>query len=535
MTDYLYTSPVAELGYGKRQETINKDVIENPAPGHYDARKNDKIVEPHIRQRSKIAVKQAKEKERTAKRKKDRPQDEVGFKARDRAPPIIHPGEDKGGSAAAQLLNAENVYTLGMAERDKRKVSDVPGPGTHNIKTHIGAGPAYTMGGGEKDTKGERDQTGPSSYNIVLKSRAPKYSFGGRPGITLGFGNKGQFKSMKPGPGAYESNDVQFKKPCTKFSKAGRDSLVKTHGPPPSTEFNPQPAALESNKYSFPRANRLDDPGRDRNARKPGPGEYEVLKMLPKGQAKSMLGGSLDPPKMKDNGVPGPGNYFVEQTESEYLNHIPGVKIVSKPPRFKERADKDDDAKKYIDKGSNIIPHKTEPGFSIGRGLREPIKNKFHTPAPNAYNVVDFPVDEDKKGEDKGLEKKYKFHMGMRTNYKANRGQDMPGPAEYYPDLYEPITHAHLIGTGQRSDLGVGKSYLTPGPGEYEVRGKFEGPQIKFGNEVKNTKIKKTYEPGPANYDLPGTVGNIPRYLRLKQEREEMEKEGDKDDKIDLY
>jgi len=32
---------------------------------------------------------------------------------------------------------------------------------------------------------------------------------------------------------------------------------------------------------------------------------------------------------------------------------------------------------------------------------------------------------------------------------------------------------------------------------------------------MKITKIKKTFEPGPGSYDLPTTVGHIPKYLLL--------------------
>jgi Sperm-tail PG-rich repeat len=124
--------------------------------------------------------------------------------------------------------------------------------------------------------------------------------------------------------------------------------------------------------------------------------------------------------------------------------------------------------------------------------------------------------------------------MGIKTNYKPNKGLEIPGPGEYLTDLYEQIGPSHTIGTGMRSDLGVGKAYLAPGPGQYNIRGKFDGAQVKFGNEIKNTKIKKTYEPGPATYDIPGTVGNIPKYLRLKQEREALENLEDKSEDLDL-
>uniref|UniRef100_A0A7S3J6Y2 Uncharacterized protein n=1 Tax=Euplotes harpa TaxID=151035 RepID=A0A7S3J6Y2_9SPIT len=238
-----------------------------------------------------------------------------------------------------------------------------------------------------------------------------------------------------------------------------------------------------------------------------------------------MLGGSLEPQKIKDNGVPGPGNYFEDMNINGHLNHVPGVCIVDKPPRFKElEKEKEFDGAKKTKSHDFVNPHNYVPGYSIGNGLREPLKNKFHTPAPNTYNVLD---------DNKPLDK-YKFHMGMRTNYKANKGQETPGPGEYLTEIYEQIGPTHLIGTGQRSDLGVGKAYLSPGPGQYNVRSKLDGVQIKFGNQAKDTKIKKTYEPGPASYDLPGTVGNVPKYLRLKNEKDALGKDDDKSEDLEL-
>ncbi len=34
---------------------------------------------------------------------------------------------------------------------------------------------------------------------------------------------------------------------------------------------------------------------------------------------------------------------------------------------------------------------------------------------------------------------------------------------------------------------------------------------------MKLTKIKKTFEPGPGSYDLPTSVGHIPKYLLIGQ------------------
>ena len=61
----------------------------------------------------------------------------------------------------------------------------------------------------------------------------------------------------------------------------------------------------------------------------------------------------------------------------------------------------------------------------------------------------------------------------------------------------------------------MGKAHLFPGPGEYETRPKLEGPKVGFGTQMKMTKIKKTFEPGPGSYDAPSTVGHIPKYLLM--------------------
>jgi hypothetical protein len=220
MTDWIYSSPVANMGGGNRQATLNKEVCEYPAPNRYEPRKNDRIVDPHVRQRKRITVKQPLEKEHQARRKKDRSDQEVNFLSQTYkqgfSQPIVQTNlqEMSPEQSTMEAANVQNVYTLGMAERDKLKESTGPGPGTHNFKSKIGEGPAYKIGAKEKDYKGDRDQTaGPSSFNIVLKSRAPKYSFGSRPGVGLGYGLMKQAKSMKPGPGAYENKDNQFKKP----------------------------------------------------------------------------------------------------------------------------------------------------------------------------------------------------------------------------------------------------------------------------------------------------------------------------------
>ncbi len=67
---------------------------------------------------------------------------------------------------------------------------------------------------------------------------------------------------------------------------------------------------------------------------------------------------------------------------------------------------------------------------------------------------------------EKALDKP-KFHMGIKPGARTNKNLDMPGPGEYETDVV-PMHHssvAYMIGSGLRSDLGIGKSHLSPGPG----------------------------------------------------------------------
>lgn len=116
--------------------------------------------------------------------------------------------------------------------------------------------------------------------------------------------------------------------------------------------------------------------------------------------------------------------------------------------------------------------------------------------------------------------------MGSKTGNFLGKNMDMPGPGEYETDVI-PIHHsnvAYFIGTGVRSDLGVGKAYMYPGPGEYnqDVDPKME-PVLRiagtFGLEKKNTAVKKNFAPGPGSYDLPSTVGLMPQYLKTEENK----------------
>ena len=100
-------------------------------------------------------------------------------------------------------------------------------------------------------------------------------------------------------------------------------------------------------------------------------------------------------------------------------------------------------------------------GVRFGHGTREAGKlDTSQQPGPADYRI---------KGGFDDLGTKPKFVMGMRYGEKSM--QDMPGPGDYDTSLNPNMSYgpAHWIGTGKRSDLGVGKALYTPGPGQYNL------------------------------------------------------------------
>ena len=91
MTDFMHSSGAASIGFGKRIETINKEVLEYPAPGMYEQRKNDKITDPEVRQRKRIKFTIPEEKKREARRKKDRVDTDPRMKRDQRLPIVVLP------------------------------------------------------------------------------------------------------------------------------------------------------------------------------------------------------------------------------------------------------------------------------------------------------------------------------------------------------------------------------------------------------------------------------------------------------------
>lgn len=184
------------------------------------------------------------------------------------------------------------------------------------IPSHTTTGPRYSMGI-KKTMKHEKDGLGPGAYAVKAPNTAPHYGFGMnlKSDITLTRDRKlFPDKVDDPGPGQYENNDIQFKKPTTKFSKDGRKDLARREGYPAPNNYDPNSETEPVHSYSFPKAMRLEDAALAKSNISPGPCTYDIVDFDNKnnkisGTAVRILGGPLESKGTPDNGVPGPGAY----------------------------------------------------------------------------------------------------------------------------------------------------------------------------------------------------------------------------------
>ena len=362
-----------------------------------------------------------------------------------------------------------------------------------------------------------------------------------------------------PGPGDYElPGAVRVHKrnasstQHSTFGGANRDWSdlpQNTPGPTAYSQIYPKPPeqrAFSNDGYSFPKDGEKSPTGGFlKIAANPGPGSYNP-DLLKNGTSKPMLGGSIEPEKLKDNGVPGPGMY-----DPEDLNSVPSFLIVNKKRAALTKNENSKEAPVGPQKYDLIYPGETFKGQKYpgqkeevacspdklgsfgnarrdGKGsvnedekyrkvrqAREKTTQYLGVPGPGNYKITgDFDFRDPTRPDDRSG-KNPKFCFGMKTALRA-KNLDMPGPGEYEVDVY-PMNQSNIaywIGTDVRRDLAVPYSHLYPGPGSYDGEDIKKEPAVSFPRDPKNTSVEKTNDPGPGTYAHFSSVGVMAAYQR---------------------
>lgn len=197
----------------------------------------------------------------------------------------------------------------------------------------------------------------------------------------------------------------------------------------------------------------------------PGPGAYDQRGMF---ESPGKVKGTTLVPRRPDSAMfsagrtPGPGAY----TPSTNL------KTTSSPAYRMGSASRDTKQRDGAPGPGNYDPRGSQGkgGVRIGTSVRSPLNGHSSTPGPGSYEY------QRKVGEGP------KYVMNPRRDEGGIGGgmsnsRYVPGPGSYNPDVHMTRDKAPgaKMGTSNRADLYEGRA--NPGPGQYDVRGRLNGPQ----------------------------------------------------------
>jgi len=415
---------------------------------------------------------------------------------------------------------------MGTGKRNNWRANATPGPGNYNPLTkHHQSSPGWRLGTASRSVDHRSDTPGPGSYNSPgkISTTNPQYGFGGK--------SAQSFKSITPGPGTYDSNSLkgyENKPPSYSFGaktnlindktkvpgpgtyeqtsriqnqaspayglgSAKRDGLYRSSATPgpgmyavrPSSAFNKESGP----KYGFGSATRDDINGLAKTA--PGPGTYEFKGVFESpGKGTSLVPRRPDSALFSAGRTPGPGAY---EPSLSTKNKGPSYRIGSASRDTKDRA--------FAPGPGNYEPRSIQgnQNIKIGTSQRAPLSANKNTPGPGTYEYSL------KVGEGP------KYIMNPRREDNNQGTRYVPGPGAYTPavELVKEKSPGVRMGSSNRSDLHGPR--LNPGPGQYDVRGNLAGPKWGFGSDQRGRDYKSTV-PGPGSYNLPTTVGDVPKY-----------------------
>ncbi|KRX08138.1 hypothetical protein PPERSA_01683 [Pseudocohnilembus persalinus] len=379
-----------------------------------------------------------------------------------------------------------------------------PGPGQYNLRNDKKIdGAKYTMSSKAGPTNQQLKVPGPGTYNPRPSSalqNPPQYTMASK------YDNTDYYNNKNTGPGQYKIPSG-LNKNGVKIGTSGRDSKMgqKSAEPGPGSYLINRPSTAPKVKIGSSQRQELYKG----SAEGVGPGSYDLKSYFDKSKGVTMISRRNQGDMLEASRVPGPGHYNPDKQSK--LN----------PPKHKigtgSRGDINPSASgnpgpgQYYNDAYSISKYSRGPSAKIGTDKRRPLNENYGTPGPGQYNynkATDGP----------------KFSIKGATQVDPITREKMftPGPGQYNDQaLYSRQRPGSAkIGTSLRQGL-YGKS-ATPGPGNYKFYDKNlkKGPSYGFGTS-KRPETAKRDEPGPGNYNLKSTIGDIPKYAQYQIRKDE--------------
>ena len=395
------------------------------------------------------------------------------------------PGNYDWSHEAINIKNKNPSWGFGKQARGGDLGNPNPGPGNYDPSR------GDKIKGGYLGSKGANQRQlsvpGPGSYdpnNVAMKQRnSPKYTMVGRGNV----GNPGD----NPGPGSYDpmADKIQHQSFSGKIiSKAARDAQSKSYTPGPGN-YDILNDLFSRKNGKFGNDKRHWEVSGTPNV---GPGLYDQKSIFDEKKGWVMGKGERD--LKYGNMSPGPGTY--DYNASSFANR-----------GWKQGTEPRDRSKPSLNPGPGNYDLKDNL-FNNSYGKINP-ENKGgpsgpNNPGPGAYDA-DYNVSKNANP---------KFAFGKEK--KRDIDSYVPGPGAYDGNPLDRKGFAM-----DRQDRNMKQGNLNPGPGAYDgnADGKFKGAsKWGFGTEPRG-KVKEGNQPGPGNYDIPHTIGDVSNYGQPAQEK----------------
>mmetsp|Transcript_36792 Transcript_36792/g.64824 ORF Transcript_36792/g.64824 Transcript_36792/m.64824 type:complete len:225 (+) Transcript_36792:74-748(+) len=160
-----------------------------------------------------------------------------------------------------------------------------------------------------------------------------------------------------------------------------------------------------------------------------------------------------------------------------------------------------------------LSPNKNSPKWSFA-GRYQAVDKKKGMPGPGQYGQVN--TEKDK------FTKSASFTLGAGMNHNK-LWATWPGPGQYTVKQEQKTTPPRW-GFGSEARLHELRKPQTPGPGQYEVRGKIGAESLQYGIQGKAQATTRSSTPGPGTYKpcWEPTQTSSPKYGQGSSTREKL-------------